>query len=380
MFRLLATLAILAVALPARADETVILAAKVYTGAGEPLAPGVVRIKDGKIVEVAKRMISNGNPKVIDLGKGVLIPGLIDAHSTAGLTDDAEYTEEITPNFRALGAVDWKARAFRTALADGTTTYGLVPGTDNVVGGLGCIVKPSAAPANRVVRKDHALAIVIASDPAARNSARNRPDSIYVRQPTNRMGVVWMLRNELQRAKSAPESDVVRQSLDGKRPVMCVSRLDCDILSALRLQKDFGYPLVIAAAAEAYKVKDDLVAAKVPVLLGPLPMTPSLTGAENSDAIWNQPAILKKAGVPFALTGGNLLAQARFAVRFGLSPDDALAAVTATPARLLGVDARLGTIAVGRDADLVALSADPFDLTAAVTWTMTDGAIRTEGK
>ncbi|MFO0810797.1 MAG: amidohydrolase family protein [Gemmataceae bacterium] len=380
MLRTLSTLALLAVAVPAAAEEVVVRAAKVYTAAGDPLAPGAVRIKDGKIAEVAKEIAAPAGAKVIDLGQGCLIPGLIDAHSTAGLTDDAEFTEEITPNFRVLDAVDWKARAFKVSLADGATTYGLVPGTDNVIGGLGSVVKPSAAPANRVVKKDHTLAIVVASDPASRNSSRNRPDSIYVRQPTNRMGVVWMLRNDFLRAKSASESDVVRQSLDGKRPIVCVSRIDSDILSALRLQKDYGYPLVLAGGQEAYKVTGEIAAAKVPVLLGPLPMALSFNGPEGSDPIWNQPAILKKAGIPFAFTGGNLLTQARFAVRFGLSPTDALAAVTASPAKILGVENRIGSIAPGRDADLVALSADPFDLTAAVLWTMTDGATRFEGR
>jgi imidazolonepropionase-like amidohydrolase len=92
--------------------------------------------------------------------------------------------------------------------------------------------------------------------------------------------------------------------------------------------------------------------------------------------IFNQPGMLHTARIPFALTGGNLLEQARFAVRHGLPADAALAAVTITPAKLLGVEGRVGSIAAGRDADFVALTGDPFDLTSAVRWTMTDGSIR----
>src|SRR5262249_42258771 len=135
--------------------------------------------------------------------------------------------------------------------------------------------------------------------------------------------------------------------------------------------------MTLAGAHEAYKVKADLAAAKVPVLLGPL-STAGGNGPESSEAILNNAGQLHTAGVPFALTGGRLLEQMRFAVRFGLTPEGALAPVTATPARLLGIDGRVGTIVIGRDADLVALSGDPFDLTATVRWTMTDGVIRSQ--
>src|SRR5581483_12300728 len=125
----------------------------------------------------------------------------------------------------------------------------------------------------------------------------------------------------------------------------------------------------------AYKVKADLAAAKVAVLLGELP-TGGRTGPEQTETILNQPGVLHEAGIPFALTGGHLLEQARFAVRYGLPADAALLAVTATPAKLLGVERRVGTIAAGRDADLVALTGAPFDSTTPVRWTMTDGVIR----
>jgi imidazolonepropionase-like amidohydrolase len=135
--------------------------------------------------------------------------------------------------------------------------------------------------------------------------------------------------------------------------------------------------LTLAGGQEAYKVKGELAAAKVPVLLGPLPTTAG-AGPESSELVWNQPGALHEAGVPFALTGDHLLEQARFAARYGLQPDAALAAVTATPAKLLGVEQRVGTIAAGRDADLVVLTGDPFDFASTVRWTMTDGVIRSQ--
>lgn len=380
MRRILLTLTVLAVAYPARADECVVKAAKVLTMAGKPLTPGAVRVKDGKIVEVAGTIEAPAGVKVIDLADGTLMPGLVDAGNTLALDGGAaESTREVTPNFRVIDAVDWSSRDFRQARADGTTTVAILPGTENVVDGLSCIAKTAGDRSHRVVNPAHSLVIALASDPASGNGARNRPDSIYTRQPTNRMGVVWILRSEFGKAHAkAPTAKAeLRSALDGKLPVVCVSRVDSDIAAALRLKQEFPFALTISGGQEAYRLKSELAAAKVPVLLAPVSTAPG-TGPEGTDIVLNPAGLLHEAGVTFALTGGKLLDQARLAVRHGLPADAALAAVTATPARLLGVDSRVGTIAVGRDADLIALSGDPFDLTTKITWTMIDGVLRAE--
>jgi imidazolonepropionase-like amidohydrolase len=320
---------------------------------------------------------------VIDLGAGTLIPGLIDAAASGGVEGrTAEQTAEVTPNFRVLDGVDWSAKAFRHARAEGVTTVALLPGTDNVIGGRSCVVKTAGSPDRRVLSKDQSLVIALASDPANGNSSPGRfgggrPDTIYTRQPTNRMGVVWILRSEFGRAKAGSDAPALREALAGKKPVVCVSRLDCDLTAALRLRHDYPMSLTLAGAQEAYKVADELAAAKVPVLLGPV-ATVAGSGPEQSETVLNNAGALHKAGVRFALTGGNLLDQARFAVRFGLPADAALAAVTSAPAKILGVEKRVGAIAPGLDADLVALTGDPFDLTAIVRWTMIGGELRAE--
>jgi imidazolonepropionase-like amidohydrolase len=364
----------------AAAEEIVVKAAKVYTGTGAPLVPGAVWIKDGKVKEVAATIAPPQGVKVVDLGNGVLLPGFVDAHTSIGVEGGAaEATTEITPSFRVLDAVDWSARSFRQARRDGITTVAIAPGSDNVIAGLSCIVKTAGDRTKRVVRADHALVIALASDPFSGNTSRQRPDSIYIRQPTNRMGVVWMLRNELARAKdsTAKDSVPVREALAGKRPVVCVSRVDCDMLAALRLRQEHPVNLTIAGGQEAYKLRAELAAAKIPVLLGPQ-STAAGSGPEGSETLLNQAGPLQEAGVAFALTGGELLEQARLAVRFGLSKEAAVSAITSSPAKLLGLQDRLGTVAAGRDADLVALTGDPFDLTSTVRWTMIDGVMHAE--
>lgn len=360
----------------ALADDVVIKAAKVYTPNGV-ISPGAVHVKKGRIVEVGAEIAAPAGVKQTDLGSGVLIPGLIDAYSTVGVEGGAaESTLEVTPSFRVIDAVDLSARAFRQARADGVTTLRIVPGADNVISGLSCVVKSAGETRRRVVAAEHALVITLASDPGSGNSSRNRPDSIYTRQPTNRMGVVWILRHEFARAKSE-KTGVLRDVLAGKRPVVCLSRSDSDVVAALRLRQEHPMTMAIAGGHEAYKVRAELAKAKTPVFLAPLSSSAG-SGPEGTETILNLAGSLHEAGVPFALTGGKLLDQARLAVRFGLPKDAALAAVTSTPAKLLGLDMRLGAIAAGRDADLVALSGDPFELSTRVRWTMINGVIHAE--
>jgi imidazolonepropionase-like amidohydrolase len=378
--RIIVLLGLLLTALPAHAEDLLIRAGKVYTMTGPPLAPGEVLVSNGKIAQVGAKLSAPTGARVMDLGSGVLLPGLVDAYSHAGIAgSSAEMTREITPDYRVLSAVDWRARAFREALTEGTTCLGLAPGTDGVFAGLSCTVK--SAGTQRVLDRETGLVITMASDPATGNSSRNRPDSIYVRQPTNRMGVVWLLRSTFARAaeEKSAEPNVVQEALAGKRRIYAVSRTDHDLLSLLRLAKEFKFTPTVIGGHEAYKVREELGAAKVAVILGPLTTSSSLTGPESSEVVWNQPGLLHKAGVPFALSGGHLLEQARFAVRYGLPAEAALEAITRTPARLLGLEKRLGTLEAGRDADLVALNGDPLELTTAITWVLVDGTIQEKG-
>jgi imidazolonepropionase-like amidohydrolase len=343
------------------------------------IAPGMVHVKDGKIIAVGSNITAPAGVKLIDLGSGVLMPGLVDAHTSIGLVgSDSESTVEVSPNFRVLDAIDWSARSFREVRSEGITTVAVLPGTDNVIAGLSSVVKTAGDKSKRIVKADHSLVVTLCSDPCSGNNSRNRPDSIYNRQPTNRMGVVWMLRHEFAKARDANgKGGALGEALAGKRPVICISRADVDIAAAIRLRQEYSMTLTLAGGQEAYKVRSELSAAKIPILLEPL-NTSSGNGPEGTETVLNLAGSLHAAGIPMALTGGKLLDQARFAARFGLPKEAALAAITSSPAKLLGLDRRVGSIAAGHDADLVALSGDPFELTTKVRWTMIDGVIRAE--
>lgn len=359
-------------------DEAVLYkAARVEPISGPTLKPGQVLVVNGKIKALGNALSVPEGTEVVDLGDATLMPGLVNAYDETGLAGGSnEVTLEVTPGFEASSAIDWKSRGFVEAAASGTTTMAVSPGTENVISGLSTVVKTGGAVDTRTLKDHAALLISLCSDPARRNNSRQRPDSIYVRQPTNRMGVVWILRHTFDSVKRQPaEADAwLKTSLDGERPVFAVARTMHDLTTLLTLSDELGFSPIAVGGHEADQVKELLAAAKVPVILEPISAS-SLTGPERTTLIWNQAGVLHEAGIEVALSGRSLLEQARFAHRFGLPAKVALEAVTQTPARLLRVADRVGSLAPGMDADMIALDGDPLEFTTAIRWVMVNGTI-----
>lgn len=360
------------------AEENVVLiqAETLMTGKGEVLSPGSVLIKDGKILEVGAGLSADG-AKVVQVK--CLIPGLIDAAARTGVSSlDNERTEEITPDLVSSAIVDWTDKEFAQHTASGTTCVHLTPGTSNVIAGLAGAVKTSGPLDGRIVAAKTGLAISVCSDPASGNTSRSRPDSIYVRQPTNRMGVVWMLRSAFHSTQAGKfDSPAMKLAAAGELPIFAVSRTHYDIQSLLSLADEFSFHPTLIGGQEAWKLTDELAQRKIAVVLQRA--TPgSSRGEERTRVSGNMAARLNTAKVQFCLSGGDLLDQMRFAVRFGLPAEAALAAVTSSPAAILKIDDRIGSIEVGKDADLVGLNGDPLEFSTAIQWVMVDGAIQFE--
>lgn len=359
-------------------DGTVYVASKVYTMTGDPISPGQVWVVDGKIKSVGKSIDFKGSsPEIVELGEGsVLMPGLVDAYSQTGLGEDGtdESTREVTLGFQAIDSVDWDKPALRRQFEAGTTTMCVCPGTQNVFAGISAIIK-TAEFGEAIVTDDGALVASLCNDPTSSNRSRARPDSIFVRQPTNRMGVVWILRSTFDKARSSGDSPAMKtisEVFAGKRPIMIVSRMSHDLNTVATLADEFGFSPIIVGGQEAYKVKEMIAERNYPVILQPIG-TQVTRGPENSELCWNQAGVLAEAGIIFALSGDDLLEQARFAHRNGLGKDEALKAITSTPARLLEIENRVGSIAMGHDADLIALNGEPLELTTSIQWVMVNG-------
>lgn len=362
------------------AESTLYKAGTVYTMTGDPLSPGQVLVTDGKIAAVGGTVNAPAGVTVVDLGDdSCLLPGFIDAYTQTGLSGGTdEFTAELTPDFCPALAIDWNDRGFAEALAAGTTTLAICPGTENVIAGCSCLAKTNGERESRILQNDAALFISVCSDPARRNRARARPDGLYNRLPTNRMGVVWILRStldKLRRGRDIEARDDIESGFSGQRPLMAVARTSHDITALLTIGEEFAFaPPIIVGGQETYKVTEQVAAAGLPVILGSL-TTGSANGPERTELAYNQAGLLSKAGITFAFSGGNLLEQARFACRFGLEPGKALQAITKTPAELIGVSDRVGTIAPGMDADLVVTDGDPLEFTTGIRFVMVNGQV-----
>ncbi|MEM8669995.1 MAG: amidohydrolase family protein [Planctomycetota bacterium] len=364
-----------AFAADAEPTSYLIKAKHVFTMNGETLSPGMVLVRDGKIAEVAAEISADAGIETIEVNS--LMPGMVNAQSTAGLVESGgETSREVTPEFETVGMIDFDSRDFREALDGGETTIHVMPSTDNVIAGWTCIVK-TAGGDDRVLASRKGVALSMCSDPAGRNRSRTRPDSIYVRQPTNRMGVVWIMRNQLGRAQRVSEEATgdatkpLEQVLDGVVPAYGVSRTGFDIQSLLTVSDEFGFRPVVVGGHEAYDVIDELVNADVSVVYTAVDRR--AIGTEGTELFWATPMRLREAGINYCIAGDGLLERMRYAVRFGLTPDQAMAGVTVDAASLMGLSDRVGKIAVGYDADLLGFSGQPTEMTSALRWVMVNG-------
>lgn len=383
----------------AQDKATAFLHARILPGGQPPIENGVLVIAGGKIVAVGPADVAiPSGATVVDCKGKTITPGLVDASFRAGNSPDLnENGEEVTPHLRVLDSLDPDDKSFARARAGGVTTVHVMPGTRSVIGGLGCVVKTFAAnPQAMVVKEDASLRIVMGSEPSMGNRAirGGQVDSIYYRRPTTRMGVVWEVRRAFYDAKEAmqqtagvpaappnPGIEVLTRVLKGQLTAVTTARSEQDLRTALRLANEFGYRTILEEAQDAHMVLDELAAAKTTVLLG----APSATvvsgtaGGDGADPRSVTVRLLADRGIPFVITTGSNLAaldlvrEAMFAARNGLSPTRALDAVTIEPAKLLGIDQRTGSLAPGKDADFVVWSTDPLDPAASAESVHIDG-------
>jgi imidazolonepropionase-like amidohydrolase len=318
------------------------------------------------------------------LRAAAVTPGMIDL--SVRITRDAlsvEQSREVTPELRALDGLDPFDLAWEAQARSGVTAALANPPDHNVIGGLGAVVKTagSPVPSERVVRADAVLRGSFGTEPSRNNHpAPGRPEDFYSRRPTTRMGVEWEHRTAFYGAAAAredserafPGSDELVAALEGQRPFMVQAWATQDIRTAIYLKEELEAQglghlrLILDAAAEAWREPELLVRSGAAVVLPPFP-----EGGRTGDGAFMTLTLaqqLSELGVPFALS-----AQAGFAMRGGLGFEAALEAVTLAPARLVGVEERIGSIEAGKDADLVLWSGQPFEATSSVIGVIVDG-------
>lgn len=377
-------------------------AERVYSGTGRNLEKGVVVVSAGKIAAVTPGAGENEDRPKDVLKCYAITAGLVDAGVRVTNWYSVEQSNEITPNLRVADTLDPYALDWDRQLRNGVTTVLVSPVDRNVIGGLSVVLKTGGpeSVSERTLKADAALRGSMGSEPSAQNHpAFGRPTDFYSRRPTTRMGVEWEWRNALfNTALGLNEKDAGRatlvDALKGKMPIFVQAWTTQDIRTAVFLREEvesrpefagMNTPrFVIDAAAEAWKEPQLLARSKTPVVLPPFPAGGRTR--ENALMAWNVAKILRDNGIPFALSSHGsgdveqrLAVQAGYAMSGGLTFEEALAAVTTTPAKLLGVEARVGSLEVGKDADLVLWSGEPFQPGARVVATIVDGVLRYEG-
>jgi imidazolonepropionase-like amidohydrolase len=376
-----------------QSEDTVLViqADKIYTASQGVIKDGKILIRNGKIAKLGTNMSVPHDATVITAK--VVIPGLIDIHTHLGVyslpmveenSDGNEMTNPITPQVHALDSFNFDDPALKVGLAGGVTTIISRPGSGNVIGGTSVAVKlKSAAPEEMVIREICDLKMAIEGNPVGVYGNKKQ-------MPSTLMGVYHLARKAFMDAQEYQSSwenyekeknekkdvvppqqdlgkDILVKALKREIPVHIHCATASEIMSCIRLAREFNLQLSLGHCYWAYLIVDELKHhPDVHFNVGP-PMF--FNYYQNALQFKNTPAILSEAGLEVslqtdALGGGqqNLLHLAALCVRYGMQEDAALKSITLNAAKAVNLETRIGSISEGKDADLVLLDGEPFEI------------------
>ena len=381
------------------AETVAITGGRVVPIEGDPVDGGTVLLRDGKIaaVEGPGFPVPSGADVVDATGKWVL-PGFIDAHAHAGVSEEAEGGRARTPTSGPIRSPPMSARLTRStrltwasgdAITGGVLAVNVNPGSANPIGGQTVAIKCWGRTVDEMVLREPGW-------PEVR--PRREPQASLRRAeqtPSTRLGTAAVIRAAFVAAQnyqaklaaanqdSAPvERDLKLEALARVLRREIPWRQHChradDIATAMRMAREFGYDLVIDHGTEAHLLASQIAAASIPVIIGPLFTSRSKVELRNRSLA--NPGRLAAAGVRIAITTDHpvvpihfLIHQATLAVKEGLDPVTALRAVTIHPAQIIGCADRIGSLTVGKDADVVIWSGDPLDVMSRAERAYLDG-------
>lgn len=374
--------------------------AKLFTMAEKKYDHGDVLIKDGKIAEVGENIAADGDVQVIDASDAWVIPGIIDAHCHIGIgeedigfegNDVNEAVDPVTPELRAIDAINPMDAAFKEAVEAGITSVMTGPGSANVIGGQFVAMKTSGICIDDMVIKE----------PAAMKIAfGENPKRVYSNQkkhPSTRMGTAAVLREELvktinykkkkEKAIEKGEDFEINFELEAMLPVINreiplkahAHRAD-DILTALRIAKEFNVRITLDHCTDGHLIIDKIKAAGAPALVGPT-MT-FRTKVETKNKSFATPKALNEAGVLTAIITDHPVTPIQYlplcaglAAKEGLAFEEALKAITINAAKICEIDDKVGSIEPGKDADIAIFDGNPLELFTHTLYTIINGKI-----
>ena len=363
----------------------------VHTMDGPVIENGYVAVSGSKIAKVGpiKGLPASWEGEVIDAQGGHICPGFIDAHCHLGMFGDAlgfesddgnEETDPCTPHLRAIDAINPLDRCFSEARAAGVTTVLTGPGSANPISGQFAAVKTDGRWVDAmVVRAPASMKLALGENP--KQVYHNRDEA-----PVTRMAIAAIIRENLRKAveygekldKAAQDEDTDPPDYDakleallpvvrGELPVHIHAHRADDIVTGVRLSKEFGLKCVIVHGTASHLIVDFLQEEGVPVITGPC--LGDRSKPELASMSLNTPALLARGGVPFAICTDHpevpvqyLPLCAAMSVKGGLDQETALAAITISAARIAGLDKDLGSLTPGKEADLVVTDRHPLEL------------------
>lgn len=362
-----------------------------YTMEAEQPIYADLLIKNGKIAEISKKIKADKNMKVFDAKGLQVFPGFIDAHSHIGISEERitpqgdecnEGTNPITPCVRAIDSINPMDSAFHNAIASGITGVMAGPGSSNPIGGQFAFIKTHGRCIDdMIVLAPSAIKIAFGENPMSNYGMNGNI-------PSTRMGIASLIREELFKAKQyfengEPEQkdfcmECYRELFEGKIPLKAhVHRAD-DILTAIRIAKEFGLRLTLDHCTEGHLIAEEIAESGYPAIIGPTLASRNKKEVSLSD--FKTAGILSKSGVTVALTTDHPVSRiqhlticAALAAKEGWDETSALRAITVDAAAICGVDHRLGSLKVGKDADIVILDGNPLEIKTNVIVTIING-------
>lgn len=363
---------------------------QLYDGISSELQAGVtIMWEDGVITQIGRDFTLPTDAEVIDAKGRFVTPGLIDSFSMTGLKeygirwegdDSNEASGTIQPHLSVVDGINPFDTTFEFARKYGVTTAHIAPGPQAVIGGKTAIVKTVGNVIDEmVVKRDHGLAVSFGEVPKGAYKDKHKV-------PLTRMRIAYLLREQLRKAtydstSEAYQEEILQKVLRKEAPVYIRAHRADDMITALRIQEEFDIDVVLVHGTEAYKLLDELVESSAKVIAGPF------YNPKSRDELKNlHPSTTKKiadAHIPYTLTSNavrNVSLEAALSVREGVSFTNALHSITLGAAEVLGIDKTVGSLEVGKEADLVIWDGQPLEFKTNVTETIIGGSTVYERK
>jgi len=371
--------------------------AQIIPISGAPIQDGVLIVSGGKITAIGSRSSVNvpAGAEVIDVKGRVIMPGLVDTHSHVGGGSGADGSGPIQPETRILDSINVRDNSIMRARAGGITTVNVMPGSGHLSSGQTLYLKlRSGKIVDDLLIKDAQGNIAGGLKMAnGTNSIRSGSTGPFPGTRAKSASLVreqfvkaQEYRNKITRAKGdatkLPARDlaleILVEAMDGKRMVHFHTHRHDDILTALRLSKEFGFRIVLQHVSEGWKVADEIAAAEAPASI--IVIDAPGGKLETVDLLADNGALLERAGALVGFHTDDYITDSRWflrsaglAVRAGMTRDKALYGMTMAGARMLDLQDRVGTLERGKDADFIILSGDPLSVQSKVLETWVEG-------